>query len=300
MSHDTGPEPLRLKTVLGNHAHVRPLKEGRVATPGIVLDLIEYQPVHEAFAIMVNKLEFDVCEMAIATFLQARDAGIPLTLLPVGMIGRFQHRYLVGSADRGLLRPDDLAGRRIGVRSYSVTTGMWVRGLLEEQYGVDPSSVTWHTYEASHLAGYENPANVVVAPEGRSIVGDVADGVTDAAIVGADDPALRPLIEDPDAAARAWFETHRAVPINHLVAVRSDLLRERPELGPELVRYFQESRELAGPVQEEELVRELGAESAPIGVEALLPAVEIAADLCHRQGITTGTIDPTTIFEVAS
>lgn len=293
-------EPLRLRTVLGNYPHVRPLKDGRVATPGVALDLVEYQPVHNVFAVMVNKLEFDICEMAIATFLQAREAGVPITLLPVGMVGRFQHRYLVGSAARGLVKPADLAGRRIGVRSYSVTTGMWIRGLLEEQYGVDPFAVTWHTYEPSHLDGYRNPDNVVVSSEGSSITGDVSAGVTDAAIVGADDPDLVPLMDDPDAAARAWFERHRVVPINHLVAVRSDLLRERPELGAVLVRSFEESRALAGPAQEDPLVAELGAASAPLGAESLLPAIEIAAALCHRQGITTGMVDPTTVFEVAS
>lgn len=292
---------LRLSAVLGDHGHLTPLKEGRVNPPDVEFEWIHYQPTHDAFAPMVNDLAFDVCEMAIATYLQARDRGVPITMLPAGMIGRFQHRYLVRHADRAPLRPEDLAGRRIGVRSYTVTTGMWVRGLLEDQYGVDPDSVTWHTYEPQHVTGSPTPPNVVAPVAGASIVDDLASGLIDAAVVGADHPALRPLIDDSDEAARAWFARHRVVPINHLVVVRDELLREHPDLGDELMAAFAESRRLAaddGVEETDPLARALGVESAPLGRESLEPVLALAADLCARQHITSTRSDPIPLPEV--
>lgn len=86
---------------------------------------------------MVRELAFDVCEMAIVTYLMAKAYGKPLVLLPAVMVGRFQHAYAVYKSERGKLTPSDLAGRRVGIRSFTTTTGAWIRGILANDYGVD-------------------------------------------------------------------------------------------------------------------------------------------------------------------
>ena len=148
---------LELTTVVGSYPHTVPLKDGRVGSESVTLRHETVDPVHDAFGAMVNDLKFDVCEMAIATFLQAKAADVPLTLLPVVTVGRFQHRMLV-RARTGGPAPEDLAGRTVGVRAYTVATGMWVRGLLQQQYGVDSDSVTWQTYESASCRRLHQPA----------------------------------------------------------------------------------------------------------------------------------------------
>ncbi len=269
---------LELTTVVGSYAHTVPLKDGRVGSESVTLRHETVDPVHDAFGAMVNDLKFDVCEMAIATFLQAKAADVPLTLLPVVTVGRFQHRMLV-RARTGGPAPEDLAGRTVGVRAYTVTTGMWVRGLLQQQYGVDSDSVTWQTYESPHVAGFTNPPNVLAPTGDGSLAGDAATGVTAAAIVGgaASSDDLTPVIDDPDEAARAWYAEHRVVPVNHLVTVRSELLADNPGLGAELVRMFSESKALAD-APPDPLAASLGVDPTPVGVDRILPAVEMAAE----------------------
>lgn len=288
-----------LTTVIGAYPHTEPLKDGRVQSDLLTLDHINYQPVHDAFPIMVNDLKFDVCEMAIATFLQARDAGIALSLLPVALVGRFQHSFLVRGTGTEIRRPEDLAGRRVGVRAYTVTTGMWVRGILQHQYGVHTNGITWRTYDPSHVASYQNPPNVESAPRGSSLLDDVTHGRTDAAIIGGASSSrdVVPVIQNPDAASRAWYDEHQLVPVNHLVAVRSELLRAEPQIGPELVRMFARAKSVGG-VPPSGLAGELGVDPTPIGAEALLPAVAMAAELCFEQELLRAPIDASALFEV--
>ncbi|MBR7829266.1 hypothetical protein KDK95_23365 [Actinospica sp. MGRD01-02] len=214
----------KLNVLLGDYPHTAALKQrAEWRFPQVT-------PLYSAFARMVRNLEFDVCEMALATFLQAREVGVPITLIPVVMIGGTHHRSLTRSPDAPPLAPGDLAGRRVGVRSYSQTTGMWVRGILREDYGVDSSQVTWVTTEEPHVASYREPGNV-----GRSTAANVAEllrgGQVDAAVlgpraIGGQGQGLVPLVEDAEAAGRAWVERHGTTPINHTLVVRDDVLRQ--------------------------------------------------------------------------
>ena len=193
---------------------------------------------------MVRELKFDVSEMAIATFVQAKAYGKPLVLIPATVMGRFQHGAILCNAARPLA-PAELAGKRVGVRAYSQTTAVWVRGILENDYGVDLGKVRWVTFEDGHVAEYREPDGVERASGDKNLLKMLRDGELDAAIYGADlpkDPALTSLIPDPDNAARTWYARHKVVPINHMVVVTKKLARSDPQAVTEIYRLLRRAK----------------------------------------------------------
>ena len=175
-------------------------------------------PVYKAFFMMVRELKFDVSEMALVTYLQAKAYGVPIVLMPATMMGRFQHGTMLYNSERGVLTPDKLEGRRIGVRSFAQTTGCWVRGILWKDYGVDLSKVKWVTFEDAHMAEFKDPPGVERAADGKDMAKMVLDGELDAAIFGTvlpSDPRFKSVIADPDMAAKEWYKKYNTVPINH-------------------------------------------------------------------------------------
>ncbi len=209
--------------VLDTSAQTIPIKEGVLTDPDIRLNFTEYKPITKAFDVMIADLCFDVCEMAVGTFLQAIDAGKPLKLLPIVMGGEFHHGSIWCDPESGL-RPEDLKGKRVGVRAYTQTTGLWVRGILAEQFDVPSSAVTWVTTEAPHVAEYECPSNVELM-EGADLQEMVRNGELAAVIMGSKQggpKGLKKLIPNPDEAAAEWYEKHHVVPANHMVVVKDD------------------------------------------------------------------------------
>ncbi len=266
--------PRHLKTLLGDYPVTRAIRDGRVASPLVVLDNEDVRPPSAAFKRVVRGLEFDVAEIAIVTFLIAKAHGKPLRLLPAVLVARFQHPLIVCNAERGRLAPADLPGRRVGVRSYSVTTGAWIRGILAEDHGVDCGRIEWVTFEEAHVAGFRDPPNVVRAPPGGKIVDMLLAGEIDAAIVGdgiAPDPRIAPVIADPAAAAAAWRAKYGAIQLNHLVAVKDDVT---PAQSAEVERLLRESFRAAGDP-----------EMNPFGIEANRRNLEVAIEFCHRQDL---------------
>ena len=264
---------MRLKTLLGDYPVTRALKSGEVASRMFSLDYEDVKPV-QAFKRVVRSLEFDVAELALVTYLLARAHGKPLRLLPAVLTARFQHPYLVYNAERGPLKPSSLDGKRIGQRSYSVTTATWVRGILADQHGVDLSSIRWVTFEDPHVAEFRDPPNVERAPQGKDITAMLLAGELDAAILGEipTDPSLKPLIADTEAAAADWRRrTGAALQINHMVVVKSSVDRQTAD---EVYRLLGESRKAAGepPMN-------------PFGVDANRRNLEVAIDCVHRQGM---------------
>jgi 4,5-dihydroxyphthalate decarboxylase len=261
-----------VKALLGDYPVTAALKSGAVRSDRVQLEFADIRPPSAGFKRVVRNLEFDVAELAITTFLMARAAGKPYRLLPAVVVGRLQHSFLVHNAERGPLAPADLPGRRVGVRSYSVTTGMWLRGILAEDYGVDCGRITWVTFEEAHVAEFRDPPNVERAPAGKDIVAMLLAGEIDAAIVGDGkpaDPRIRPLIPDAEGAARAWRARKGAIQVNHMVAVKDSVSdADAAEVG----RMLEASFRAAG-----------SPDMNPFGIEANRRNLEVAIDYVHRQ-----------------
>ena len=253
-----------LKTLIGDYPVTKQFR-----TRSDRFDFAQYQgSVASAFKRIVRDLEFDVAEMAIMTFLVAKAFGKPYRLLPFVCMARYQHPYLVTSKS---LSPRELEGKRVGVRSYSVTTGAWVRGILMEDHGVDISRIQWVTFEEAHVAEFRDPPNVQRAPGGKDINAMVLSGELDAAILGAvpTDPKLKPVIADPEAAGKRWGEKHGAIQLNHLVGVKSTVSKAAAD---EVYELLLESKKAAG-----------NPPMLPHGLEANRRNLEIAIDVAHKQ-----------------
>jgi 4,5-dihydroxyphthalate decarboxylase len=263
----------RLQALLGDHPVTRALRNGTVRSPRLRLDFADVPVPHTAFKRVVRELAFDLAELALVTFLLARAHGKPLRLLPAVITARFQHPFLVCDAARGVLRPGDLAGRRVGLRSYSVTTATWIRGILADDHGVDLDRVRWVTFEEPHVAEFRDPPGVERAPAGRDLLGMLMAGELDAAILGEvpAEPRLQPVIPAPAAAARAWRERTGAIQINHMVAVKDSVPTWAVE---EAYAMLVASRRAAGDP-----------EMNPVGLEANRRNLEVAIDCTYRQGL---------------
>src|SRR5919108_835816 len=162
-------KPLVLRTALGQHAHVKPLRDGTVTSDRVHLEFVEFDPLPKALRQMVRSLDLDVCEMALTTHALAHHFGKPIAGLPIPLWRRLHHGNLVCAADSTLRGPADLQGRKVGVRAYSQTTGVWIRGILRSEYSVDIDSITWVTMEDAHVSEYRDPPNAVRDTTGKGL-----------------------------------------------------------------------------------------------------------------------------------
>ena len=225
-------QPLRLKTALKTYLHTRALKNGELTDPAVELVFEDVEPIHRAFAPMARRQAYDVSELAIVTYLQAKAYGKPVVLLPTVVAARFQQGCIIYNAGRGKLDAGSLAGKRVGVRAYSQTTGVWVRAILGQTYGVPLEQIEWVTIEGAHLEEYADPSFVHRAAPGKQLLPMLRAGELDAAILGndlPDEPEFKPLIADAAAADRDWYTLHRYVPINHVVVVTKALAESNPQ-----------------------------------------------------------------------
>src|ERR671917_2736733 len=235
---------LHLRTVTRTQSNNRALKDGTVIPEGATFDFEEIPVLVQGFRRMVRTLEFDVCEMALTTYLVAKAHGVRFTAVPAFLVRGFHHNAITIDTRHGITSPKDLQGKKVGVnRGYTVTTGVWARSILADEHGVDLDSITWVLSGDEHVARYRPPANVVPAPAGRTLDEMLASGEL-AAVVGVDvdSPDARPLLGDPAAAAQAALVDRGLWPINHLVVVRDELLEEHPDLGRRVFDAFAESK----------------------------------------------------------
>ncbi|HET9075313.1 MAG TPA: hypothetical protein VFN68_00150 [Acidimicrobiales bacterium] len=222
----------------------RALTDGTVRPASAQLDFVEVPVLVHAFRRMVRELEFDVCEMAITTYLCAKSFGVGFTALPVFLWRGLHHGAVQTHPAAGISGPQDLEGRAVGVnRGYTVTTGVWARGILAEEYGVDLDRVTWVLSGDEHVTQYRPPANVVPAPAGAGL-GDLLASGELAAVIGADidSDEVTSLIPDPQQAAMTALTSRGFYPINHLVVVRDDVLAAHPGLAADLFEAFAEAK----------------------------------------------------------
>jgi len=274
------PDPVTLRIAIGDYPHTLPLKKGEITSSWLKLEFEEVKPLHKAFKPMVREHAFDASEMALVTYFQAKDHNKGLKLLPDAMLARFQHGALLCNAERGRLTPADLPGKRIGVRSWSQTTGVWIRGILQNDYGLDLSGVQWVTFEDAHVAEAKDPPGVIRARADQDLTQMLIAGEIDAAIYGAAlpaDPRLQSVIADPDAAAQAWYGKHRLVPVNHMVVVTEELARANPKAVAELYRLLEAGKHAAGnpgPI-----------DTSPFGKDANRPCLELLIGYALQQGL---------------
>ena len=270
---------MRLRTLLGDYPVTRALKAGAVRSPRLEFDYADVKVPNTAFKRVVRDLEFDLAELALVTFLMARAYGKPLALLPAVLFGRFQHPYLVCNAAIRAFSPKDLEGRRVGIRSCSVTTVAWIRGILADDYGVDLGRVKWVSFEDSHLAEYRDPPGVERAHEGKTPLGMLLAGELDAAVLAEPlpkDDRLKSVLPDPAAAAQDWQRRNGALQINHMVVVKEPL-------DPGIVREVFDLLLRSKKISEENAKNPI--DTSPFGLEANRRNLEVAIDYVHRQGL---------------
>lgn len=265
-----------LHTLLGEYPNTLALRRGVLTSPILPLTFADVAVPNRAFKRVVRNLDFDVAELALMTFLMARSRDVPLYLLPVVLFSRNPLPHLVCDAGRRRLRPEDLTGCRIGVRTYTTTTAVWIRALLADQYFVDCNAVGWVTLDEGHVAGATDPATVRRAAPGSDLLTMLSDGSLDAAVVDRipEDGRFVSVVPNPEAVYREWLREHEALTLNHVVAVREPLAHDEPAMR-ELFRLFRESRHMAGAGVDRS--------ATPIGLEANRRNLEVAIAVASAQ-----------------
>jgi 4,5-dihydroxyphthalate decarboxylase len=231
---------VRLRILLGEHPCTAALKNGSIKSDLVAFDFVDYTPTNKGFKPMVREGAFDVAEMAIVTYLMAKNFNKPMVLLPDVVLARFQHGHAFYNARHGVLTPADLAGKRVGIRSFTTTTGAWLRGILANDYGVDLNAIDWVTFEDAHVAEFVDRTKR--APAGKQIVPMLLDGELDA-ILGekVEHPDLKPLFADVKAEEIHWFAKHAVKPINHMVVVKQELSDRHPDIVHEVHRLLSQA-----------------------------------------------------------
>jgi 4,5-dihydroxyphthalate decarboxylase len=324
---------LKLTAAVRSHGGALPLFSGAIATDGLRLDHITVEPQIAAYRRMVRDLAFDVCELAPTTYLCAKAFNKPFTAIPVFLTRDFHHRSVVCNVASGIKEPQDLLGKTFGVRAYTVTTGVWTRGILESEYGVDPAGVTWYTDDEEHVTEWVAPPNVVRLPPGESLAEMIADGRLDAALsgmagIGRSGPPtanweaaaaqavtaptaaqLVPLFPNAHALEVEWYRRTKIFPIHGLIVIKDAVLTQHPWVAPELLRAFQASKALhlqrladAGPstaddrhiLETQEMIG--GGDPLPFGLEANRPTIEALIRYAYSQKIIPATVRPEEVF----
>lgn len=237
---------LTLKTVTRTQGNNQALKAGVVTPQTFAFDFEEVNPLIAGFRRMVRGLEFDICEMAATTYFCAREHGVRFTALPIFLVRAFHHGAILVNTKAGIESPKDLEGKRVGVnRGYTVTTGVWARGVLQDEHSVDLSRISWVLSGDEHVEQYRPPANVVPIEQGKDMGAMLASGELVAAVgVSSDHPDVKPLIPNALDAGLAALKTRGHYPINHLVVIKDDLLDAHPELAVDVFNTFAAAKNL--------------------------------------------------------
>jgi len=303
--------PPRYKTVTRTQGNNAALKDGTVRPASFTFAFEEVDPLIRAFRTMVRELNYDICEMALTTYLCARAHGVAFTALPIFLVRAFHHGAIRVNTRAGIAVPKDLEGRRVGVnRGYTVTTGVWARGVLQDEYNVDLSRITWVLSGDEHVAQYRPPENVVPIEAGKKMGDMLASGELAAAVgVDVEHADVAPLIPDALEAGLAALRQRGHYPINHLVVVRDALLAKHPEIAAETFRAFAESKRLyverlkAGaidkPTKADEVhrrVMEITGDPLPYGIEPNRQVLEELIGHAVTQKIIPGPVSVDNLF----
>jgi 4,5-dihydroxyphthalate decarboxylase len=300
----------KLKTVTRTQGNNQALKDGTVKPRSFEFDFVEVDPLIAAFRRMVRASEFDICEMAITTYICARSFGKPMTAVPIFLVRAFHHGAILANTKSGIRTPKDLEGKRVGVnRGYTVTTGVWARAILQQEYGVDLSKITWVLSGDEHVAEYRAPRNVVPIEPGQKMGDMLAAGELAAAIgVESDSPNVRPLIPDAFEAGIAALRRRGLYPINHTVVIKDELLAAYPQLAADVFDAFAASKrvyldrletgQIEKPTEMDELhkrVMQITGDPLPYGIAPNRQVIEELIGHALTQGIIT---KPVTVEEL--
>ncbi len=292
----------------GNNAA---LKSGSIAADGFELQFEEVPVLVRAFRRMVRGLEFDVCEMALTTYLCAREHGVRFTALPVFLVRAFHHGAILHNIKSELRDPRELQGKRVGVnRGYTVTTGVWARAILQDEYGVDLSKITWVLSGDEHVEAYVPPPNVESVPAGNSLEELLIEADLAAAIgMSSDNPDIQPLIANPLDAGFDAFSSRGHYPINHLIVVRDEVLDEHPGIAVAVFNAFTESKnlylkqlrnsEIMNPDSTDKLYKRMldsGADPLPYGIAPNRRVLEDLIAHATTQKIISKPMDVESVF----
>jgi len=301
----------RYKTVTRTQGNNRALKEGMVKPDGFSLEFIEIPVLVDGFRRMVRANEFDICEMAITTYICAKAHGKAFTAIPVFLVRGFHHGAILINKHAGITTPKDLEGKRVGVnRGYTVTTGVWARGVLQREHDVDLSKITWVLSGDEHVAEYKAPANVVPIEPGQKMADLLISGELAAAIgIEAEHEDVAPLIPDGMAAGLAGLRARGYYPINHLVVIRDELLHEHPGLATAVFNLFADSKRVylealkAGEIAKLDAadrlhlrVMEMMDDPLPYGIEPNRAVIEELIENALAQGIITERVSVDELF----
>jgi 4,5-dihydroxyphthalate decarboxylase len=298
-----------LKTAIATYPHTKGLKDGTVSVPDVQFEHVEISPIIGAFRRMCRTLDFDLCEMAITTYLTAKAHSKPFTALPVFVLRQFHHSPIAYNLKSGVQAPKDLEGKKVGVRAYTVTTGVWTRGILATQYGVDLDKITWVVVDEEHVQEYRKPANVTERP-GANLATMLTEGELAAAIgVGkVDSPDVKPLIPEAAAVEADWYRKTGIYPINHTVVIKDALLESDPALAPRLFAGFEAAKaqflkELSSgaelPAEAQILAKRrsiVGDDPLPNGFARNRKALEAIIRFAHEQKILPRPVTPEEMF----
>lgn len=280
--------PITLRTAFATYPHVQAIKDGSVASNRITFDFEDVPVITRAFRRMVRTLDFDFCEIALTTLAQAHAFKKPIKALPIVVMRGFHHGALICAANSSIAGPADLRGKRIGVRAWSQTTGIWVRGILLDEYGVDHRDITWVTEEDAHVQEFVDPPNVQRIAPGQNLNTMLLEGEIDAAIAlrGLDPVAVRPVIADPMQAAAAWYAKTGAYPVNHLLCLKTAVIDAAPWLPQELLRLFTAAKAAAKePSAEARFSPIVGPDPLPYGLEANRTGIDFCLRYASEQGL---------------
>jgi 4,5-dihydroxyphthalate decarboxylase len=288
-----------LSAALGSYGHTRAIKSGEIAPNGVQLEQVEVTPIINAFRRMCRQLEFDVCEMAITTYLCAKANNLPFTALPVFLVRAFHNGAVQINPSAGVNNAKDLEGKKVGVRAWTVTTGVWAKSILQNDYGVDLEKVNFVIADEEHVQQYRTPANVT-SQIGANLGEMLASGELAAAIgiPRVESENVKPLVENANAAASEWYKKTGIFPINHLLVVKDELLSANPSLGKDIYDAFKRARDqyvgsLASSSDEADAAMKrtaemVGGDPLPYGIEPNRKALQAIIDAATSQHILTG------------
>ncbi|QGZ64817.1 ABC transporter substrate-binding protein [Paraburkholderia acidisoli] len=302
-----------LKIAIADHPHVSAVRNGTIPIEGVDAEFVNVQPQIGAFRRMVRDVEFDVCELAPTTYVIARAYGAPFVGLPIFVTRRFHHGGLLVRPDAGIKTPKDLEGKKVGVRAYSVTTGVWTRQVLIDEFGLDSSKVTWVVDDEEHVTQLKLPPNVIHAPAGTSLAdmmasGELAAGFAAAAGIGrtgaptggwkeveADYPDLLPNATELET---GYYARTGIYPMHGTIVVKDSVLAEHPWVAKSLYDAFYQAKKewlarldageanTAGDKKYQALRKIVGNDPLPYGIEENRKTIEALEATAFKQGLT--------------